>query len=154
MFLYPWLCWLHCLYSPVLSKKTPSVRWRAVPSLWYCADQCSDKLRGLGLLVGGSELSPPLVLSDRVSNPFRSSPGRESEVWQSSALSLWSSPLSFKLLQMCGESGHGAGPGRDGWLTGCRALNLPFNNSLMNPLRLLPVSPQSELRTNQHAHAQ
>lgn len=148
MFSYPWLCCLHCLYSPVLAKKTPSVWWRAVPRCRYFADQCSDELRELGLLVRGSELSPPLVLSDRFSYPFRLSPGRESEVWQSLALCLWSSPLSFKLLQMCRESGHGAGPGWDGSLTGCRALNLPFNKSLMNPLRLLPVSPQSEFRTN------
>ncbi|KAK9517819.1 hypothetical protein VZT92_023160 [Zoarces viviparus] len=34
--------------------------------------------RGLGLLVGGSELGPPLALSE--SNPFRSRPCRESVV--------------------------------------------------------------------------
>lgn len=52
---------------------------------------------------------------------------RESEAWQSPALSGRSSPLSFKLLQMFGERGHSAGPGR---LT--RMLNLPFNNTLIN----------------------
>lgn len=51
---------------------------------------------------------------------------------------------------MCGESGHGAGLGWADWLTGRRVLNLPFNNSLMNPSRLLPVSLQSELGADWH----
>lgn len=107
------------------SNKIPLVGWKAVPSCWYCADQCSDEVKVLELLALGSELCPPLVLCDRVSKPFSLSPGKESEVWQSSALSERSSPLSFKLLQMFGESGHGAGRGRDSWLTGRRVLNLP-----------------------------
>ena len=81
--------------------------------------------------LGGRELSPPLPLSNRASNPFKLSLGTESEVWQSPALSLWSSPLSFKLLQMCGENGQAACPGRDGWLTECRVLNLPFVYSFL-----------------------
>lgn len=107
---------------------------------WFCADQCSDEVQGLGLLC------PSLLLCDRASKPF--SPGRECEVWESPALSVRSSPLRFKLLQMCGESGHRAGSGWDGWLTGCRVLNLPFTNTMMNVYCLLPVSLQSYLRVN------
>lgn len=121
--------WFH---SPVLSKKPPSRR----------ADLCRP--RELELLVWASELGRSRVLSDRVSNPFRLSSGRECEAWQSPALSLWSSPLSFKLLQMCVKSGHGVGPGWDGRLAGCRELNLPFTNSLMNATCLRLVSLQSE----------
>lgn len=154
MFSYPWRCWLHCLYSPVLSKKPLQCDGEQSPDAGTLRTSALMNWGNWGCWSGGSELSPPLVLSDRFSYPFRLSPGRESEVWQSPALFLWSSPLSFKLLQMCRESGHGAGPGWDGWLTGCRALNLPFNKSLMNPLRLLPVSPQCEFRANQHTHTQ
>lgn len=62
-----------------------------------------------------TRLSLFLVNSDWGSNPFRFWVfGSKPEVWQSPALSLWSSPLSLKLLQMCGESGHEARPSWDG----------------------------------------
>lgn len=55
---------------------------------------------------------------------------RESEAWQSPALSGRSNPLSFKLLQMFGERGHSAGPG---WLT--QMLNFAFQQHLDKSLQ-------------------
>ncbi len=114
-------------------KSSPQSLVLCRPMLWWTkGTRAADR--------GAVNSVLPLVLCDRVSNPFRLSPGRESEVWQSPALSVWSSLVSLKLLQMCGESGHGAGPGWDGCLTGCRVRNLPFNNILMNSSCLFPVS--------------
>ena len=53
--------------SIALKEKPLQLDGEQSPSRWHCADQCSDELKkGLGLLVGGSELGPRLVLSDRV----------------------------------------------------------------------------------------
>lgn len=125
--------------SIALKEKPLQLDGEQSRSRWHCADQCSHELKRVWGCWSGAVNSVLPWYSLTESNPFRSSPGRESEVWQSPALSVRSSPMSFKLLQMCGESRHGAGPGWDGWLTGRGVLNLPFNNSRMNPSSASPL---------------
>lgn len=64
-------------WPPLLSalRENPISGMITVPSYCCCcADQCSDEVSGPRAEGWGSELLPPPVLSDRVSNPYRSSP--------------------------------------------------------------------------------
>lgn len=144
----------YCISSTLHCSQRKPIHWDREQSQVHVTVQTSAPLtHGTRGCWSGGLNSALLRCSLTVSYPAWPSFGRESEAWQSPALSLWSSPLSFKLLQMCGESGHGAALGRDSWLTGCRVLNLPFNNCLMNPSLwaacLLPLSLQTEPKVRQ-----
>lgn len=133
LFSYPWLCWLHWLYSPLLLIK--AFKWNGEPS--WVADTALWWTKGTGACWLGAVNSVFHWCSLTVSLIHLGWGLAEAEVWQSTALSLWSGPLSRKFLQMWSTNGHAVSPDWEGWLTGHRVLNLLLNNFLINLSRLL-----------------
>lgn len=133
LFSYPWLCWLHWLYSPLPLIK--AFKWNGEPS--WVADTALWWTKGTGACWLGAVNSVFHWCSLTVSLIHLGWGLAEAEVWQSTALSLWSGPLSPKFLQMWRTNGHAVSPDWEGWLTGHRVLNLLLNNFLINLSRLL-----------------